>query len=289
MPVGRSLFFRLVILTLLCGACAVVYALAREEGRAHVLRVSFLDVGQGDAIFIESPAGRQVLIDGGSTREVLRELGGLTRWYDRSIDMVVATHPDADHIGGLPDVLRRFNVSYVLRSSVEDTGSDAKAFMRAVAEEVSLGARDIVAERGQVFDIGGARIEVLFPDRDMRGVETNTGSIALRIVHGETSFLLTGDAPAGIEEYLVRLHGGSLNADVLKVGHHGSNTSSSLLFLGYAAPEYGVFSRGCDNRYGHPHAEVVERFARLGIQTLDTCEEGTITFISDGRSVRRAL
>ena len=259
------------------------YAVLHEE-RGTTLTVSFLNVGQGDAIFVDAPSGRQVLIDGGPNRSVLRELSQVSPWYDRSIDVVIATHPDADHIGGLVDVLNRYAVSYVLLSSVKDEeGVDAMALDRAID---ATSAQRLIAERGQVIDLGdGAFIEVLFPDRNVPHVETNTGSIVARLVYGDTSFMLTGDSPQYIEEYLVQLDGKALHADVLKAGHHGSRTSSSLLFVGFVSPEYAVFSRGCDNSYGHPHEEVADVFSRFNTQTLDTCLDGRVTFVSDGQEV----
>lgn len=271
-----------IILFLLALAVGIWHAVLRED-RHSLLTVSFLDVGQGDAIFIESPSGRQVLIDGGPDRSVLRELGVLMPWWDRSIDVVVATHPDADHISGLVDVLQRYRVQYIFHPGVEKNTGPAESMLLSVAKE---GAEEIYARRGQVIDLGdGAYLEILFPDRDVSDVETNTASIVTRLVYGDTAFMLTGDSPLSIEKYLVQLDGKELRANVLKAGHHGSKTSSSEIFVGFVSPEYAVLSRGCDNSYGHPHAEVVSLFARFEIPTLDTCEEGTITFVSDGASV----
>jgi competence protein ComEC len=268
--------------------------------RSHgVLTVSFLDVGQGDAIFIESPTGRQVLIDGGKAdRAVLRELGAVMPWNDRTIDVVVPTHPDADHVGGLVDVLDRFQVSYVIQSSVMGDTDLWHTLQSAIAREGpiknSMATREqsersshrMMAMRGQIIDIGGgAFLEILFPDRDVSGLETNMGSVVARLVYGDTSFMLTGDSPIAIEKYLTVLDGGRLKSNVLKAGHHGSRTSSDPDFIAAVDPSYGVFSRGCDNTYGHPHSEVVQFFSRLHIQTFDTCKDGRITFTSDGVSI----
>ncbi|MFZ2555935.1 MAG: MBL fold metallo-hydrolase [Minisyncoccia bacterium] len=285
----RSATILFVVLALLGGVSFVIGLALIREGSNAQLRVSFLDVGQGDAIFIEAPGGRQVLIDAGKNRGVVRQLAKEMPWYDRSIDVVIATHPDADHIGGLPDILRRYRVGLIIESSVKDEeGADAAAFEKAATDEAASGATRLVAERGQIIDIGdGARIEILFPDRSVPTIETNTGSIIARVIYGETSFVLTGDSPKAIEEYLVRLDGKGLASDVLKAGHHGSRTSSSLSFVGFVSPDYAIYSRGCDNTYGHPHDEVKETFAKLEIPTLDTCEEGTIIFVSDGKTVAR--
>lgn len=279
---GWTLFVLLVI-------TVVVWVAVAQASTGGELRVTFLDVGQGDAIFVQSPSGAQMLIDGGKNRAVVRELGRVMPLFDRSIDVVLATHPDADHIGGLPDVLERYRVGMIVQSSVLDPeGVDAAAFDAAVRAEEEEGGMQLVAERGQVIDLGGGvEFEVLFPDRFLPQVETNLGSIVGRLTFGDTSFLLTGDSPDEIEKYLVLLDAEGLKSNVLKAGHHGSRTSSSLQFVGFVSPEYAVFSRGCDNSYGHPHDEPVAVFARLGVETFDTCEDGAVTFVSDGTTVRR--
>ena len=266
----------------------VIWMAVAQASTSGVVRVTFLDVGQGDAIFVQAPSGAQMLIDGGKNRAVIRELSHVMPLFDRSIDVVLATHPDSDHIGGLPDVLKRYRVGMVVQSSVLDPdGTDAAALEDAVAREGEEGAVQLVAERGQVIDLGdGVTFEILFPDRAVTEIETNTGSIVGRLVYGNTSFMLTGDSPQEIEKYVVMLDAEGLKSDVLKAGHHGSRTSSSLQYVGYVSPEYAVFSRGCDNSYGHPHEEPVAIFARLGIETFDTCEDGAVTFESDGNTVR---
>ena len=263
-----------------------IWAAVFAESARGVLTVAVLDVGQGDAIFIESPTGNKVLVDGGPGDMVMRRLAEYVPFFDHDIDAVIATHPDADHIGGLPDVLKRYRVDRVFYSSVGDDGSDQQAFMVALEEEVRGGAEKIIAERGQLIELGGgAHIEILFPDRAVPAIETNTGSVIVRVVYGETNFMLTGDSPQNIEKYLVRLDAEELKANVLKVGHHGSKTSSAELFLGFVNPNFAVFSRGCDNNYGHPAPEIVALFERFEIPTLDTCKDGRITFVSDGRTV----
>ncbi len=285
---------------LLLVALGVWYAIFLED-REGLLTVSFLDVGQGDAIFIDAPSGRQILIDGGLGSVILRRLAEVVPWYDRSIDVVIPTHPDADHVGGLIDVLDRYKVSLIVRSSVEGNTKVARALMDKIQQE---NAQEVTAVRGQIIDLGkGAYLEVLSPDRSVPHVETNTGCVVVRLVYGETAFMLSCDAPQSIENYLVALDGSTrlttgsstsltaggsgLKSDVLKVGHHGSKNSSSLIFLGFVHPAYAIYSRGCNNRYGHPAPEAVARFAQLGIPTLDTCTQGTITFVSDGKTVRK--
>ncbi len=277
----RALAFALTI-AFLAGVNVIALQAVSREVRGR-LTVSFLNVGQGDAIFIESPTGRQVLIDGGPNRAVLRALARVMPWYDRSIDVVIATHPDADHVTGLVDVLQRYAVSLIVETGVSADTPQAESMLASVARER---AERLSARRGQIIDLGGgAFLEILFPDREPEGMETNTASIVARLVYGDTAFMLTGDSPEQIEHYLVQIDGEELRSAVLKAGHHGSRTSSSLLFVGMVNPSYAVYSRGCDNTYGHPHAEVKETLWRLRVDTLDTCMDGTITFISDGVSV----
>ena len=272
------------ILALTLVTLCIWYAALHEDHRG-LLTVSFLDIGQGDSIFIQAPSGGQVLIDGGPDSSVLRQLGRVMPWYDHSIDVLVATHPDADHISGLIDVLGRYDVVTIVQSSVRGSTDMWKTFTTAAGGE---GAQLVQAERGQVLELGGGvRLEILFPDRSMPHVETNEGCVVARLVYGETAFMLPCDTTSAVERYLVQLDGENLKSDVLKAGHHGSKTSSSALFLGYVNPEYGIYSRGCDNKYGHPSPETTERFVQFGIPTFDTCKEGTITFVSDGQTVRR--
>jgi len=252
---------------------------------AGVLRVSFLDVGQGDAIFIEGPNGNQVLIDGGRDRSVTRALGDVMPFYDRSIDVVIATHPDADHIGGLPYVLERFTVGAVIENGTTAETGVYEGFARMRDES---GAAIYTAVRGMVIDLGrGVYLRVLYPDGVVRGGEANDGSIITQLIYGETEVLLTGDASKRIEEYLVVLDKGELASEVLKAGHHGSKTSSAAAFLAAVRPQYAVISAGADNQYGHPHEEVTERFDQMQVSIIGTYDEGTITFVSDGETLRR--
>jgi competence protein ComEC len=258
------------------------------ESRGNVLTVAFLDVGQGDAIYIEAPNGNQVLIDGGANANVLRELSRVMPFYDRSIDIVIATHPDTDHIGGLSDVLERFDVNYIFQSGVEGDSNTYNSFVRFIEREVESGAQRVLARRGQIIVLDeGVELHILFPDRDVSDIESNAGSIITQLVYGETEFMLTGDSPQAIEKYLVNVDGANLRSDVLKVGHHGSNTSSAESFIAAVLPTYAVISAGTDNRYGHPHREVLELFELLESEIFSTFESGTIIFESNGVSVRK--
>ncbi len=252
----------------------------------HGLSVSFLNIGQGDSLFIEGPTGIQMLVDAGPPdRSVLRELGSVMPFFDRSIDAVVETHPDQDHIGGIPDVLARYSVKDFLEPGIPN---DTRAAQAVVAAVQHSSAKDILARSGMRLLLGGgAYADVLYPnDADLAKIkDTNSGSIVLHVVYGATSFMLTGDLPQKQELQLVSLDGDSLHSDVLKAGHHGSKNSSALAFVQAVSPTYAVFSRGCNNRYGHPAPVVVELFQSLSIPTFDTCTQGRVTFQSDGQKL----
>lgn len=274
------------ILVLLFCVGVVWYAAWREDRRG-TLTVSFLSVGEGDALFIEAPSGRTMLVDGGPDAGVLRELSEVSPWYDRSIDVVVATEPDPAHVTGLVDVLERYNVAYILRSSVLSSAPAENSFEAAVAAVQKNGTNVVTAQRGEVVDLGsGAYLEVLAPDRLVPNVEASAGCVVARLVYGTTSFMFPCDAPQSVENYLAQLDGSALKSDVLQVGHSGSNTSSSPLFVGFVSPEYAVYSRGCDTKFA-PSPETVATFAKFDIPTLDTCTDGTVTFVSDGQTVVR--
>lgn len=261
-------------------AVAAVYE--HTLGDDEYLTVAFLDVGQGDAIYIETPNGAQMLIDGGKGRAVLRQLGSMMPFFDRSIDVVLATHPDEDHIGGLPEVFDRYRIGSYLDPGLNDQSATYETIihavqMRHIPHTVARTGMRITLEDGVV-------LEILFPDRELYGVDANTTSVVARLVYGDTEFLLTGDAPEAVEEYLVALDPASLQSDVLKLGHHGSRTSSSEKFLLAVQPALAIISAGKDNSYGHPHKEVTERLSQLRIPSLAT-SDGTVILKSDGHKI----
>lgn len=262
----------------------VWYAVFAEE-RKSILTVSVLDIGQGDAIFIEAPNGNQILIDGGPDNKVLRRLGEILPFYDRSIDMLIVSNPDKDHIAGFVDVLRRYEVAKVMEPGTVSQTAVYRELEKEIEKEM---AGKITARRGMRAVLDGANgvfLDILFPDRDVSGLSTNDGSIVARLIYGGTSFLLTGDSPRSVESYLVSLDGDKLRSDVLKVGHHGSRTSTGEAFLGYVSPQYAVISSGRNNKYGHPHKETTESLQKFGIPYFNTATAGTIVFQSDGDQV----
>lgn len=272
----------IVVALFLLGDIFIWLVVVRED-RAGVLTVAFLDVGQGDSIYIEAPNGNQVLIDGGPGPSTLRALGRVMPFYDRSLDLVIATHPDQDHVGGLPSILKRMNVLGVMTSeNTADTGAYG-TFEMMIHEK---NTHRVLARAGERIVLDqGVVLEILFPDRSTAGWDTNTGSIVARLMYGDESFLFTGDSPNTIEHYLIGVDGNHLKSTVLKLGHHGSRTSSSQEYLSVVDPDYAIISAGKDNKYGHPHKEVTDLLTELKIPSLSTIDRGTIVFTTDGTSL----
>lgn len=259
----------------------VWYAVFAESRQR--LEVDFLDVGQGDALFIQAPNGNQVLVDGGPNNAVLRELSKVMPFYDRSIDMVIESHPDSDHINGLVEVLRRYKTDLVMESGVESESIAYQELKNLIREKK---IQYIFARRGMRVNLGDEiYLDILFPDRDVSNWDTNDSSIVAKLVYANNSFLLTGDSPDKIEKFLVSLDGNKLRSNVLKVSHHGSRTSTSEMFLGYVKPDYTVISVGRDNKYNHPHQEILDRLNQFQIPILRTDEKGTIKIKSDGENI----
>jgi competence protein ComEC len=250
------------------------------DGQLHVY---FLDVGQGDAILVAAPDGRQILVDGGpSPTALLNELGAVLPFWDRSLDLVVLTHPDGDHITGLIPLLERYRVGQVLDVPQSDTAPDAATWLENLAKH---GVPRTYAQRGMRLPVGDLTLTVLNPGATpLTGTASdgNNNAAVLRLDYGQTSLLLTGDAEQEAEADMLAA-GLPLRADVLKVGHHGSNGSSSLPFLAAVTPRLAVIEVGTDNTFGHPHPDVLKRLA--GVEVLRTDRNGRIEVVSDGKRV----
>ncbi|MDZ4227558.1 MAG: MBL fold metallo-hydrolase, partial [Patescibacteria group bacterium] len=267
-----------VVVPALLVVSVLVWSAVFSSDHRGQLTVSFLDVGQGSAVYIAAPSGRKVLVDGGPDSSVLRKLSALSPWWSRSLDVVVSTSPDKDSSTGLVDILRRYRVALILRSNVRGTDSASRALLDAIDTAANRGAMVVSAKRGQILDLGGgAYLEILSPDRDTSGVSAGDGCVVMRLTYGATSFMLPCDAPRALENYLAYLDADSLHADVLEAGSGGAKTSSSPLFIGYVSPDHVVYSRDC--KYNIPE-ETSDTFTRFGSEALDTCANGTITFTS---------
>lgn len=244
------------------------------------LTFAMLNVGQGDALFIESPTGAQIMFDGGPARKVLGPLARVMSPFDKSIDVIVITNPDADHIGGFLDILKNYKVSYVFEPG---TLTDSKIYQNLKTEIKKQNIPDILAKRGMRLDIGGgAIIDILFPDRDVSSWATNDGSVVARLSYGNTSIMLTGDSTMKTEKIILEENSEArLKSTILKVGHHGSRTSSSDSFVKAVAPVYALISNGKDNKYGHPHKETLDTLAQFVVKVLRTDLLGAIIIKCD--------
>jgi competence protein ComEC len=246
----------------------------------HRLQVTVLDVDQGDAILIETPSGRDVLVDAGPGRAVLRGLGDSLPYHDRSVDLLVLTHPQADHATGALDVFERYDVDRVLTGAALTGSLVERALFDAARREP---ARIDVVAAGASFEFGdGVRIDLLSPvaGESAATEASNNDSLVLRVSYGEVSFLLTGDIEAIAEESLLE-RGVDLRATVLKVAHHGSATSSTRAFLDAVAPAVSVVSSGRENAFGHPDAAVMARLDDYG-EVYVTADDGAVRFETDG-------
>lgn len=241
--------------------------------------VIFFDVGQGDSIYIEMPGDFQVLIDGGPSSSVLEKLGEEMPFYDRTIEMVVLTHPDHDHLFGLLEVLKAYKIENILWTGVVDDTANYKEWIELVKEEQ---AQIIIAKAGERIILQKeplAYLNILYPFESLEGREFesfNDTSVVLELKFENSSFLFTGDISDKVEKQLIEKYG-SLESKVLKVAHHGSKTSSSSDFIEIVNPATAVISVG-KNSYGHPAQEVLQRLEQFGIQVLITKELNDIKF-----------
>jgi len=268
----------LVILMLLCGFVWYrVFCIPQ-----NILTVAFLNVGQGDSIYIQAPNGNSALIDGGPPDgKALSELGSVMSFFDRDIDVVIATHPDQDHIGGLPEIFSRYHVGALFESGLT---SENGVYSAMEKEAESDGTRKIIARGGEKIHLAqNVILEILYPNKNFPPrAETNSTSVVVKLTYGNESFLFTGDLPQEQENELVQKYGTALHVNVLKFGHHGSKTSTSPEFLSDVAPEYGIVSAGAGNKYGHPNKETLDLAEKDKVKVLRTDTEGRVVFETNG-------
>ena len=262
-----------------------------QENLDGQLTIHFLDIGQGDATFIVFPDGTQMLVDCSIDARILEALGDVMSFHDNTIDYLVITHPDKDHYGGCVDVLDRFDVGQVIYNGYEKQDSVFWLEFWDVIQAEQAEYTEVTQLTH--WEIVSTSVQFLYPDHSLRDnphipgdesttVDANNGSIVLLLSYGTVDVLMTGDAEQKLEEYLIEMYGDKLDVDVLKVGHHGSNTSSIDPLLAVTTPEHAVISVGVDNRYGHPSPRVLKRFERASSTIWRTDRQGTITLTTDG-------
>lgn len=240
------------------------------------LQVYFFDVGQGDSIFIEAKDGTQILIDGGPTNKILPLLGGVMPFYDHSIDAVILTHPHADHVSGLIEVLKRYSVGSVIESGASYNTAEAKEFENLVSEKHIK--KIIINKPTKLSFFKNAALNFLFPDKSFDGrilKNVHDSALVSELDFEGKKILFMADAEKNLERYLIQ-KGVLGDVDVLKIGHHGSKTSSNDFFLKVVKSEYAVISVGSRNRYGHPPQDVLSRLATAGAKIFRTDINGTI-------------
>ncbi len=265
----KKILLFLIILLLFLNI--LVWTVIKEE--SNYLEVVYFNVGQGDSIFIEFPSEFQVLIDGGPDLTVLEKLGKEMPFYDRSIDLVVLTHPDSDHLFGLIEVLKRYEIKNILWSGGEKDTALFKEWSRLIEEE---GANIIIADSSKKIYYNDISITTLYP-LDKVSEANNDTSVVLELKYRDVSFLFTGDISCKIEKEI------NIDTDVLKVAHHGSKTSTCKYFLEKTSPELAVISVG-ENNWNHPHPDVLANLKEFGIKTLITRDYGDVKIISDGNN-----
>ncbi len=268
-----------VILVILVVANVFSWSVVFRQAQDRGLEVCFLDIGQGDSIFIETSQGHQILIDGGPDDTVIKKLEEGIPFWDKTIDLIILTHSDKDHLFGLVEVLKKYQVENILWTGVEGTSLLFEEWQEAIKEE---GANIWIARQGLNVKMSTYRnIEILYPFESLenRTVSAiNDSSIVIMLHSGAEKILFTGDISKRIEGLLMEEEV-PLRANILKVPHHGSKTSSSEEFLKTVEPSLAIISVGRNNSYGHPAAEVLARLEEFGIKVLQTSKEKDICLI----------
>jgi|WetSurMetagenome_2_1015567.scaffolds.fasta_scaffold04658_3 competence protein ComEC len=264
--------------TALLGLCLFLFFYHPQK----LLEVDFLNVGQGDAELIKTPYGQNILIDGGPDNKVLAELGRNLPMWDRKIDLVINTHPHDDHVSGLIDVLKKYQVAKILMTAAPGNAPPFQEFLKVRAAKKTP---VIITSGKEKITLGDNLVlEILSPSKNDLGADLNEDSIVAKLIYKNKIFLFTGDAGDKTEARML-LEKIDVKADVLKVGHHGSETSSSLDFLRAVAPEFAIIECGVNNQFGFPKADTLWRLTKVGAKIFRTDLNGTIKMKTDGQTL----
>lgn len=291
---------KILILILLVGLLALCNFFIWQEifkMRKDVLEVIFFDIGQGDAAFIETPQGHQILIDGGPSNKILEKLSKNLPFWDRTLDLIILSHPDADHLSGLNYVLQSYKVENILWNGVKrDTKTFEYWLDNLDKEKQKQNANIIIAQKGQTIKLGRAKIYIFYPFENLQDKvfekTSNDTSVVFKFLFGKNSFLFTGDINKKVEKGLIdhkNLLSSNLASQVLKVAHHGSKTSTSKEFLERVRPELAVISLAKNNPFKHPHQQVLKNLQEFSVKILRTDQSQDIKIISNGKDIIRIM
>lgn len=254
---------------------------ASLQGGTGTLKVHFLDVGQGDSILVQFPDGRNMLVDTGGNDSARIVVDYLKKNGVKKLDFLVGTHPHEDHIGAMDTIVKNIPVGEIFMPMVT---SNTQTFRDVMAAIKKKGLKIATAKAGvDILKNDNLSVKILAPNKNAYE-DLNNYSAVLKVKYGEVSFLLTGDAEE-LSEQEILVGGADVEADVLKVGHHGSRSSTSPAFLKAVRPLYAVISVGAGNDYRHPHRATLERLGKAGADVLRTDQKGTIVFATDGKEV----
>lgn len=277
--IHKQIFSSILIIAILIGGISVNSMFSQASGsKESKMEVHFIDVGQGDAALITCD-GHSMLIDAGDYTKGTAIQNYLQKQKIKKLDYLILTHPDADHIGGAPVIITKFDIDKVFISNYE---KDNKTYQKLIQALDNKHLKYTMPKAGAQYTLGTAAVTILAPNGNYDN--PNDASIALTIRNGKNTFLFTGDAGENAEQDILG-NGIDVSADVYKAGHHGSRTSTSQKFFEAVKPSYAVISCGEDNSYGHPHAEALNTFRMNGVAVYRTDEEGTIIAVSDGEKI----
>lgn len=255
-----------------------------SSAESEKLELTFFDVGQGDASLVRTTTGQNILIDGGPNRTILSSLSKSLPWWDRGIDLMVLSHPHDDHVSGLTEVLENFQVKKILSTGVVHTSPSYLSFLSTIKES---GTELVLARAEQSIVLDKeTKLIIIYPFDVLAGEEVgnlNNASIVAKLEYKNTSVLFTGDIELEVEEEILNSQK-DIKADILKVPHHGSNTSSHEEFVKNIEPQFAIASMGANNKFGHPSRRVEKRYEDNGVVFLRTDQAGDIKFLSDGEN-----
>lgn len=268
----------------------ITWRLELGKKPTETVEVAFMDVGQGDAALLKFPSGQTMLVDCGKDASILSALGRNLPWFTRDLDYLVITHPHADHFGGCLDVLARFKVHHLYVNGYNSGGQLLENFNQAMKNEVQRdGAEHITLSQPQTIEVGSTTVRFIYPDHDLstdprvpaskESLDINNTSVVMKVSYGMQDILLTGDMEEPLEQYIIKTNLGQLSSEILKVGHHGSDSSSGEKFIEEVKPKFCIISSGEGNSYGHPHGSTIRRLERIGCQVLRTDQRGDILML----------